>query len=249
MSNNQVLATVGDRQITQGDVEFLLKTLDPQSSKRLDSPNGRKRVLQELINQELFFLDAIEKGIDNDAAYKAEIEKMKTSYLKQYAISKLLANITVSDKEISDYYEQNKQLFVNQESIKASHILVSSEEKASEILSEINGGLSFEEAAERYSSCPSKSNGGDLGFFTRGRMVPEFEKAAFETDIGQVSGPVKTQFGYHIIKVLDKSPVSEKSLDEVKGQINQQLIADKQESVFFTKVNELKEKYEVKICE
>jgi peptidyl-prolyl cis-trans isomerase C len=247
--NSQVLATVGQREITQSDVEFLLRNLDPQSSQRLNSPEGRKRVLQELINQELFYLDAKEKGYENDEAFKSELEKMKSSYLKQYSISKLLSNIKVDEKEIENYYEQNNQMFKNPESVKASHILVDSEEKAQEISKEIEDGLSFEAAAEKYSSCPSKSAGGDLGFFTRGQMVPEFENAAFQAEVGQTGKPVKTQFGYHIIKVMDKTSPSAKSLDEVRDQIRQQLLADKQESTFFSKVDELKKKYEIKICE
>lgn len=246
MDKNQVLASVGTREITQNDVELLLRNLDPQSARKLDSEAGRKRILEELINQELFYLDALDNSLDTQDEFKAEIEKMKVSYLKQYSISKLMRNLSVEDKEIEEYYEQNKQTFLNPESVKASHILVDSEEQASDILKEINEGLSFEDAASKYSKCPSKSNGGDLGYFTKGRMVPEFEKVAFETDINTISSAVKTQFGYHLIKVCDKTVASEKKLEEVQDQIRKQLLANKQERTFFEKVKNLKEKYEVK---
>jgi peptidyl-prolyl cis-trans isomerase C len=88
--------------------------------------------------------------------------------------------------------------------VHAAHILVKSDKKASEVLDKINKGLSFTEAARKYSDCPSGKSGGDLGWFCKGKMVPEFEKVAFEGENGKLLGPVKTQFGYHLIKVLDK---------------------------------------------
>lgn len=88
--------------------------------------------------------------------------------------------------------------------VKASHILVSSEGEAKALKSEIEEGASFEELAKKYSKCPSGANGGDLGYFRRGQMVKEFENAAFDTEINQVSDPIKTQFGCHLIKVYDK---------------------------------------------
>lgn len=88
--------------------------------------------------------------------------------------------------------------------VHAAHILVKTDKKAKEVLDKLNKGLSFAEAARKYSDCPSGKNSGDLGWFGKGKMVPEFEKAAFESDKGKLLGPVKTQFGYHLIKVLDK---------------------------------------------
>jgi len=88
--------------------------------------------------------------------------------------------------------------------VRASHILVKTEAEANEILFDLKRGASFEDMAMKKSLCPSKSKGGDLGFFTRGRMVKEFEDAAFSLQKGELSKPVKTQFGYHIIKVTDQ---------------------------------------------
>ncbi len=88
--------------------------------------------------------------------------------------------------------------------VHAAHILVKSDKKAKEVLDKLSKGMSFAEAARKYSDCPSGKSGGDLGWFVKGRMVPEFEKAAFEGDKGKLLGPVKTQFGYHLIRVLEK---------------------------------------------
>ena len=84
--------------------------------------------------------------------------------------------------------------------VRASHILVEKHSQALKVLEELNTGKDFKELARKYSTCPSRKRGGDLGFFGRGRMVKEFEKAAFALKMGEVSGPVKTQFGYHVIK-------------------------------------------------
>jgi peptidyl-prolyl cis-trans isomerase C len=88
--------------------------------------------------------------------------------------------------------------------VHAAHILVKNDKKAQEVLDKLSKGQSFAEMARKYSQCPSSKTGGDLGWFGKGRMVPEFEKVAFEGEKGKVLGPVKTQFGYHLIKVLDK---------------------------------------------
>ncbi|MBT3721177.1 peptidylprolyl isomerase [archaeon] len=87
--------------------------------------------------------------------------------------------------------------------VNAKHILVKTQEQAKEILSEINSGKSFEDLAKLKSMCPSGKKGGDLGWFSHGQMVKEFQKAAFSLKKGQISGPVKTQFGWHLIKVVD----------------------------------------------
>jgi parvulin-like peptidyl-prolyl isomerase len=89
-------------------------------------------------------------------------------------------------------------------SVKASHILVDTKEQADLLKTKINNGESFEALAKKYSKCPSGENGGDLGYFERGQMVPEFEDAAFSLPVGKISEPIHTQFGWHIIKVLDK---------------------------------------------
>ncbi len=94
---------------------------------------------------------------------------------------------------------------------RASHILVKTEDEANKILKRLNDGEDFTAVAKRFSSCPSRKNGGDLGWFGKGQMVPEFEKVAFENESGKVIGPVKTQFGYHIIKVTGQEIIKELS--------------------------------------
>ena len=250
MENTKILATVGTKEISNTDIDAVLKTLNPQQAMQFNSEQGRNQVLHEIINQELFYFEALDKGLTDDEAYKSEMEKIQSTFLKQYAINKLLSTITVTDEEIAKYYESNKEQFKKAESTRASHILVDTEESAKDIYEQIkSGSITFEDAAKTLSGCPSSSNGGDLGFFTRGKMVPEFEDAAFKLDVAEVSEPVKTQFGYHLIKVTDKSKEEISSLDEVKPNINNLLMSQKQQDLYFSKLDELKKVYPVKINE
>ncbi|WP_130807559.1 peptidylprolyl isomerase [Senegalia massiliensis] len=243
--DNKVLATVEGREITEQDIQQLLQSLGPQQAMQFNSEEGKKRLLEELINQELFYLDAKDKNMDEEAEFKLEMERAKSSLLKQYAMRSLLSGADASEEEVTEYYNENKESFKEGQQAKAKHILVESKEEAEKALSEIKEGLSFEEAAKKYSTCPSKEKGGDLGYFTKGRMVPEFEEKAFDMEVGEISEPVKTQFGYHIIKLEDKKEEKQLLLDEVRDQIKQQLIGMKQNKIYIDKTNELKNKYSV----
>lgn len=249
MNKNKVVATVGEREITQSDVELLLKSMDPQKAVHFNSPEGVNKIIEELVNQELFYLYAKENNMDEEEQFKSELDKIISTFLKQYAINKVIREANIKDSELEAFYNDHKSEFVNAESVKASHILVDDESKALEILEEIKGGLSFEAAAKQHSKCPSKAQGGNLGYFEEGKMVPEFEAAAFNMKQNEISSPIKTQFGYHLIMVADKKEKSEKAFSEVKNQIQQHLMAERQQTLYFDTINDLKSKYTVKILE
>lgn len=247
MSGNKVLAAVNGKEITQQDVYTFLRGLDPQVATQFQSPEGVRKLINELVNQEVMYLDAVENAFDQEENFKSELERVKVNVLKQYAISKLLSGISATDEEITKYYNDHKEQFQKPESVKASHILVDEIEKAQKIRNEINEGLSFEEAAGKYSTCPSKQAGGDLGEFEKGKMVPEFEEVAFNMEEGKLSEPVKTQFGYHLIKVQYRKAANMRTLEEVKEQVTQRVVALKQQESYLRKTEELKNKYEVSI--
>lgn len=134
------------------------------------------------------------------------LDDMKDSITMNMQIKRLLEpTISISEEEIVNFFEQNKAYLDQKEQVKARHILVETEEQAKEIKGKIASGENFEELAKEYSMDDlSKELGGDLGFFGRGEMVPSFEEAAFSLDIGEVSNPIKSNYGYHIIMVDDK---------------------------------------------
>ena len=246
-NEKKILAVVGEKEITNYDVEDALRSLDQYQAMQFNSEEGRKRLLNDLVNQELLFMEAKEQNLHNDENFRKEMIRVEENMLKQYSINKLLTNIHLTDEEVQAYYEANKQQFMNPETAKASHILVETEEEAHGLLNKINTGeMKFEEAASQYSQCPSKEVGGDLGTFGRGQMVPEFEEAVFNMNPGEVTGPVKTEFGYHLIKVDERNQGGQASLDEVRAEITRGLTYQKQNQIYTDKVNELKSKYPVK---
>ena len=240
----KVLATVGQKEITNLDIENALKSLDPYQAMQFNNEEGKKRLLEDLVNQELFYMEAKEQNLHNDENFKAEMARIEENMLKQYAINKVLTSVKLTDEEIAAFYEANKTSFVKPETASAKHILVDTEEKANELLNKINSNeMTFEDAAAAHSSCPSKDAGGDLGTFPRGQMVPEFEEAVFSMNKGEVRGPVQTQFGYHLIKVEDRVEGGQSELEEVKEDISRSLMYQKQNEVYSAKINDLKGKF------
>jgi foldase protein PrsA len=153
----------------------------------------------------------------------------------------------VEEEELKTYYEENKDRYTEPEQVKARHILVEDEETAKSILKKLESGEDFAEIAkEKSSDSGSKDKGGDLGFFERGVMDASFEEAAFNLGIGETSAPVKTMFGYHIIRVEDKKPERLAAFEEVQDDVRKQVI--KQKSKLTSEVlSDLKDAAQIKI--
>lgn len=245
MENNKIVAKVNEVEITEKQVEEFIALLGDNVRAQLDNEEGRKKVADELVAQELLYLEAKENHFDEEESFIQELQKSKKNLLTQFAFSKMFESIQVTDSDLQEYYESHKEFFKKPAQMNADHILVEDEEKANQIVEEINNGLDFGEAASKYSSCPSKENGGNLGTFSTGQMVPEFEQACLELEQGSLSKPVKTQFGYHIIRLNHRQKDTVQSFNEVKEQLYRQFLALKQQEVYMNKVKELKEKSSV----
>lgn len=243
---NKILAKVGGLAITEAEVNEMIVRL-MQSGQNLDNAQGKAMVLEQLIANKLFLLDAQKNMYEYNAEFKAQLQKVKEDMLVNFAMSKTLEGVKpATEDEIKAFYEENKERFVAGESVSASHILVDSEEKANELLEKIKAGeISFEDAARNESSCPSSENGGNLGEFTKGQMVPEFDEAVFKMNVGEISQPVKTQFGYHLIKLNAKNEEKTYGFDEIKGQLGDLVMKDKQQKAYQSKINQLKILYPV----
>lgn len=245
MSEKKLAAIVNGKEISQDDVLRFLNDIGPQMAMQFQSPEGIERVVDELVNQELLYLDAMEEKMDEEDEFKELLEATKINLLKNYAFNKLIGDETASDSEVADFYNENKELFGKEETVVASHILVEDEDLAKEIIEEIDEGLSFEDAAMKHSTCPSKEAGGNLGEFSRGQMVPEFEEKAFVMEEGTISEPVKTQFGFHIIKLISKNPAAISTFEEAKDVAYEQVLRMKQQQKYVDKINGLMTKYKV----
>ena len=166
----------------------------------------------------------------------ALLAKSKEEIITNLYLKDEVEKITVSDGDISAYYNEHKSNYQAPDSVRASHILTKTEPEALAALKEIQGGADFAEVAKKRSICPSAPRGGDLDYFSKGQMVPEFETAAFALKVGAVTPkPVKTQFGYHIIKLTDRKAAHTKTLDDVRTEIKNEVLIDKQKA----KVTEL----------
>ena len=246
--DNKVLARVAGREITSQYISEVISRYPAQQQAMIDNEQGRRNILEQAIAFELMYELGKEKGMDTSAEYVEQVNKIAKELLAQIVMKKTLDEVTILDEEVLKYYNENQEAFKEPANVTAKHILIDSEELAKEIKEKIAlNELTFEEAAAKYSSCPSKEQGGNLGSFSKGMMVPEFEEVAFVLPIGEVSEPVKTQFGYHLIKVVDKKEDSIKVFEEVKDEALKQLLGQRQEQKYLDLIKELKNKYTVEI--
>lgn len=245
----KVLATVGNTEITSDYIDEIIARYPAQQQAMLASDEGKRQVLEQAIAFELMSEFAKETGLDKTEEFKDQLNKFAKELLAQMVMKKTLSSVTVTDDEAKAFYEEHKENFVELETVTAKHILVASEEEAKKVEEEIaSGSITFEDATNKYSSCPSKEQGGNLGSFSKGMMVPEFEEAAFNLELGVVSAPVKTQFGYHLIKVEDKTEAKTKAFEDVKEQVVNMLIQERQQKKYLELIKELREKYGVKLA-
>ena len=202
---------------------------------------------QDLSNQE-----AYEQALKQNNITEEELrEDIREDLLPvQKVQEKVAGNAEPSEKEIQKFYEKNKEAqFTTPEQRCVKHILFNKDQKqkAEDVKKQLEDGGDFAKLAKEYSQDPgSAAQGGDLGCLGKGETVPSFEKAAFGAKQGEIVGPVKTQFGYHILKVTDVKPKQTRSLQEVESQIRSQLATEKQTEVFSKWVEEQKKKRDVK---
>ncbi|AYE34170.1 peptidylprolyl isomerase [Clostridium septicum] len=243
---DKILATVAGKEVKMSDLQSLVMRYPEDKRAYFQTEEAMKQLLEQVIAFELMANLGEELNLNTTEEFKANLKNVERELLTQVTMNKVLSEITVTDKEALDFYNENKNMFVEQPTVSAKHILVDSKETCENVRKEIESGeVTFEEAASKYSSCPSKEQGGSLGAFGRGMMVPEFEDAAFKLEIGVVSEPVQTQFGYHLIKVEDRSEEKTVDFENVKSQIVNKLIQERQQRKYLDVVKELEAKYGV----
>ena len=243
--SDYVILEVGDREIKRSEVSTVWNSLFPTGQapefESVEEPI-KQNVLRGVISEYLLYDEALKAKTDEKDEVKKRIEEAKRKLIvRDYLESKTDKLVSSSDvkKAYDDLVKKNK----DKEEVRARHILVDSEDKAKELKKQIDDGKDFEELAKENSSDPgSKQQGGDLGYFTKERMVPEFSEAAFELKKGQVSDPVKTSFGWHIIKVEDRRKLNPPTFNEAQDTLKSNLVEDKL-NVY---VNKLVDSIEVK---
>ncbi|MBO4225517.1 peptidylprolyl isomerase [Bradyrhizobium neotropicale] len=215
--SNPVLAKVNGQEIRQSDVAIAEEELGP-SLQQMDPATRKDNLLAFLIDMKIVAKAAEDKKIDNTDEFKKRIAFTRNRLLMDSLLASEGKAATTDDAMKKVYEEASKQITGEQE-VHARHILVETEDEAKAIKAELAKGADFAELAKKKSKDPGASDGGDLGFFTKEQMVPEFSAVAFSLEPGKISDPVKSQFGWHIIKVEEKRNRTAPPFDQVKSQI------------------------------
>jgi peptidyl-prolyl cis-trans isomerase C len=225
-ADDAVVAKVGNLEIHQSELDLAVANLDPQLAQL---PDDQKKVaaLSAAIDVKLLAADATAEKLDQTDDFKKRMQyltdrELHNAYFKKHVVD------TVTDADVKARYDKEVSALPKQEEVHARHILVKTEDEAKDVIKQLDAGKDFAELAKEKSTDPNKDDGGDLGYFSRGRMVKEFEDAAFALEKGTYSKtPVKTDFGYHVILVEDKRDAPPPPFDQVKDQVRQLVMRDK----------------------
>ncbi|MBE0695209.1 MAG: peptidylprolyl isomerase [Aquamicrobium sp.] len=242
---DKVVATINGKPVTEADIALAVSDLDEQFA-RLPEEQRRAAALSAIIEIRLMAEEAAAKGIDKDAAFQRRMAFLQQRALHAAVIDNEIAG-KITEEEVRARYDQQIAATPPTNEVKARHILVKTKEEAEAIIKRLDAGESFEDIAKEVSTDPgSGANGGDLGWFGPGQMVPEFEQAAFALEVGAHSKePVQSQFGWHIIKVEDKRQQQPPAYEQVKEQFRSLVLREK----YFALVEALRAKAAVDIAD
>lgn len=249
IKNDQVIvAQVNGEPIYLSELEEIWASLP--DSYRIQFPGGMKDLLEQLIRQTLLVQEAKKINLENDPKVIKRFESLKKQILvSEFIQREIIGKVKVSDEEIEKEYNANPTMYTEPERVKVSHIMVSSKEKAVEVLAELKGGKPFEEVAKEKSESPDAVGGGAMGYIRKGDLDPEIEKVVFELAPGSFSDVVETGYGFHIFLVSEHLKPRLKELSEVKEEIIARLTPQKQQEAFDKMIEELKNRSEIAIIE
>ena len=246
--DDQVLAKIGSRTVTEGDLKQMANAVPEKFRYYYQTPEGRKQTLDYIVNIYALAAEAEKQGLDKTPDAEKLLAFTRNDLLARLLLDKMTKDSPApSEADGKKYFEQNKAEFSTPENIKLHHILVENEKEAKDVLARLKKGEKFAEIATQISICPSKAKGGDLDWMPKGNLVPEIEEVAFKMKKGQVEGPVKSKFGYHILFLEDSKPAEEASFDQVKEYIIEQLKYQKQQEQYEKIADSLRKKMNVQI--
>ena len=216
------IAKVGDIVITPDQFDAMMDRM-PSYMQEI-AKKDKVKILQEIIKEDLLYIEAKRKGLEKDA----EVKRLLNEAKKKVMVARLLeeevdSRLSLTKDEVWAYYEANQDKFKIPERLRASHILVLTEDEATQLLKSLAEGGDFDELAKANSIDVTKERAGDIGYFSKGQLVPEFEKTCFALELGAISDIVKTRFGYHIIKLTEREDERIKPFNEVRVAIEKEL--------------------------
>jgi peptidyl-prolyl cis-trans isomerase C len=213
------LAKIGSKSLTDTDMKRLMGPIPEGQKQQINGdPDVKSRMVDNMVTEELFVQEAEKTGVTKDQEFKTALDRARRQLLTQRYLQRKVQP-KINDANVKAFFEKNKSRY-SQDEVHAYHVLLKTEAEAQEVYKKAKAGEDFEVLAKKYSKDPSAAqNMGDLGFFTRSRMVPQFADAAFKMKPGEISQPVKSPFGYHVIKVVEKRNGKPVKFDEVKEQV------------------------------
>ncbi|KJU85123.1 PpiC-type peptidyl-prolyl cis-trans isomerase [Candidatus Magnetobacterium bavaricum] len=244
------IVKLGQETITSEQLQEELAKLPPNIKAMFAGKDGLKRLVDEVRKREILYLEAKKVGLDKEPEFTKKINEFKKINLINTLIQKNVQtqNVTVTPEEAKKYYDENQKEFVMPEQVRAVHILVKTEQEAKDLYDKLKKGGDFAASAKSVSiDTATADKGGDLGFFSRGQMEPNFDEAVFKLNKGELSKPVKTSFGYHIIKVVDNKEAKTTDFEAVKQMIIQFLTGEKQKKAFDTYYSSVEKNYTVNV--
>jgi peptidyl-prolyl cis-trans isomerase C len=234
-TSDPVIARVNGVDIKQSDLA--LAEEDVGADMQAASPEAKREHLISYLADIIMVTQAADKkNLADNPDFKRRLAFLRSKLLMGYELQQE-AKTALTDEALKQTYDEAVKSMSGQEEVRARHILVEGEDEAKAILEQLKGGADFAKLAKEKSKDPGAAEGGDLGYFTKDQMVPEFADVAFKMYPGQLSNPVKTQFGWHVIKVEDKRIKQPPEFEKVKDQIEAYL-ARKAQSDFITKLRQ-----------
>jgi peptidylprolyl isomerase/peptidyl-prolyl cis-trans isomerase C len=228
-AEDKVLATYNDKKVTEAEVMTQIKeafknqpALQNKKFNELDK-KMQTDIVRGYVGGKLLQEEAKKSGFDTTPEFQAKLENVKQQLMQQELLDRQIKQ-KVTDAQIDEEYKKFADDMKGKDEIKVSHIVVETQEKGKEVKAKLNKGSKFADLAKQYSKDESsKAMGGTLGYFTKGQIVPVIEEKAFAMKVGEISEPIKTDFGWHIIKVEDKRKVKVPSKEEAKNMISVKL--------------------------
>ena len=247
-SKSPVVARFDGVKVTEEDLFKKIRTL-PRALQST-AMQRKKDLIEDMAAEHFLMKEAERQGLNKDP----EVEDLIRAAQKKIVVAKLIdkeidKKITIKPEDVSQYYQFHQQEFMTPLLMKASHILVKTESEAKAILASLNQGASFEDLARQKSIDGSAVRGGDLGVFQKGQFVPEFEEQVVEMKKGEIRGPVKTQFGYHIIRLNDRIEPRLRDFQTVKNVAEERLVHERRAKAFKSYVEKLKGNIKIDIDE
>lgn len=247
-ADNQILAKIGDKVVTEADLREMSNAVPDKFKYYYQTPEGRRQTLEYIVNVYALAAEAEKQGVEKRPDVQKLLNFTRNDLLARFYLEGLTKDLAPpTEAEAKAFYDQNRGEFVTPESIHLSHILVESEKEAKDALARLKKGDKFGDVASQMSICPSKDVKGDLDWMPRGSLAPEIEEIGFTLKNDQITGPVKTKFGYHVLLLHDKRPARENTFDQVKDLIMEQIKFLKQQEQYEKIAEALRKKYNVQI--